>query len=333
MRILSTGGAGYVGSFCHRRFLAAGHSGAVLDDLSEGNPDAVPGGDIEQVDLRDTEAVARVLHEQRIDAVAHFASLISVPASISDPAAYWSVNLEGTLSLLDAMVETGVKRLVVSSTAAVYDHGAPMPLCEDAALSPATPYGASKLATEHVVRDYAHAYGLSTTCLRYFNAAGAEPDGSHGEARRIESHVIPLLMDFALGKRAKFMVFGTDWPTPDGSCIRDFISLHDLATAHIAALERGREGQCAIYNLGTGDGTSVWEVVKAARAVTGLELPVEEAPRRPGDPAVLVADSTKARSELGWQPARSDIGTILRDAWAWHKSHPDGYGTVWMSEA
>lgn len=327
MRILSTGGAGFVGSHCHRRFVAEGHHSVVLDDLSEGNAAAVPGCGIERVDLRDTEGVARVLRDHRIEAVAHFASLISVPASIHDPAAYWSVNFGGTQSLLDAMVETGVKRLVVSSTAAVYDHAAEMPLPEDAPLAPATPYGASKLATEHIVRDYAHAYGLSATCLRYFNAAGATADGSHGESRRVESHVIPLLMDYALGRRPKFMVFGTDWPTADGSCIRDFISLDDLASAHLLALDRGRAGACAFYNLGTGTGTSVWEVVRTARAVTGLPLPVEEAPRRDGDPAVLVADSRRAREELGWVPDRSDIATILRHAWAWHSRHPDGYGT------
>ncbi|MEO1773823.1 MAG: UDP-glucose 4-epimerase GalE [Pseudomonadota bacterium] len=325
MRILCTGGAGYVGSHCYRHFLAAGHEAVVLDDLSEGNTAAVPSGEIERVALADTEGLARVLRDQRIDAVAHFAALISVPASIKEPAAYWAVNAQGTQSLLDAMVSVGVDNIVVSSTAAVYDHDAPMPLSETSSLAPATPYGASKLATEHLVRDYAAAYGLRGTCLRYFNAAGAEPDGSHGECRRIESHVVPLLMMYALGQRDKFMVFGTDWPTPDGSCIRDFVALQDLASAHLLALEKAKPGQCGIYNLGTGEGTSVWEVVKAAREITGLALPVEEAPRRPGDPAVLVADSRRAREDLGWVPAHSTIRSILSNAWAWHSGQPKGY--------
>jgi UDP-glucose 4-epimerase len=265
MKILATGGAGYVGSHCVRRFAALGHEVVVLDDLSEGNRGAVA-GPLVVADIRDTEAVARALADHRIEAVAHFAALISVPASIADPRGYWSVNAEGTRSLLDAMVDTGVRRLVVSSTAAVYDHGAEMPLSETSPLAPATPYGTSKLAMEHMVRDYAAAYGLSAAILRYFNAAGAEPDGSHGEARRVESHVVPLLMEFALGLRPAFKVFGTDWDTRDGSCIRDFVALPDLADAHLLALEGAEPGTAEAYNLGTGQGTSVLELLAAAWA-------------------------------------------------------------------
>ncbi|MEM9781769.1 MAG: UDP-glucose 4-epimerase GalE [Pseudomonadota bacterium] len=327
MRILATGGAGYVGSHCLRRFRAAGHEVVALDDLSEGNSDALGGAPLVRADLQDRAALVEAMTAHRIDAVAHFGALISVPASISDPQAYWAVNGEGTRCLLDAMVETGVKRLVVSSTAAVYDHHAPMPLSEASALGPATPYGSSKLAMEYMVRDYAAAYGLSAACLRYFNAAGATPDGGYGEARRIESHVVPLLMEFALGKRPSFKVFGTDWATRDGSCIRDFVHLDDLSDAHLMALDAGQPGRTAVYNLGTGNGTSVLELIAAARQVTGLNLDVEHAPRRPGDPATLVADATAIRRDLGWTPKRSSIQEILADAWAWHKSHPDGYGT------
>ncbi|MGF1551786.1 MAG: UDP-glucose 4-epimerase GalE [Paracoccaceae bacterium] len=328
MHILTTGGAGYVGSHCARAFARAGHRVTVLDDLSEGNEAAVGDLALVRADIRDTRAVARALAESGADAVAHYAALVSVPASIGDPRAYWSVNVAGTQSLLDAMVETGVRRLVVSSTAAVYDHEAAMPLSEDAPTRPATPYGASKLAMEHLVRDYAQAYGLAATALRYFNAVGAEADGSHGEARRVESHVVPLLMEFALGKRRGFKVFGTDWPTPDGSCVRDFVSLDDLASAHVLALEAAEPGSFSIYNLGTGEGTSVLEMVAAAEAVVGRPLGVEAAPRRPGDPPVLVADATRIRETLGWRPERSGIEDVLRAAWAWHGARPDGYAEI-----
>ncbi|MEL6264763.1 MAG: UDP-glucose 4-epimerase GalE [Pseudomonadota bacterium] len=325
MRILATGGAGYVGSHCLRRFRASGHHVVALDDLGEGNAAAVGDAPLVVADIRDSAAVAAAIAEHRIDAVAHFAALASVPASIADPRAYWSVNVAGTQALLDAMVETGVTRLVVSSTAAVYDHEAEMPLSEHARLAPATPYGSSKLAMEHLVRDYATAYGIGATALRYFNAAGAEPDGAHGESRRAESHVVPLLMLFALGKRPAFKVFGTDWPTRDGSCIRDFVSLDDLADAHLMALEAGQPGSFAVYNLGTGTGTSVLEIVAAAERVIGRKLAVEPAPRRPGDPPVLVADSARVREALGWEPRSSGIEEILRAAWAWHSGSPDGY--------
>ncbi|MEM9763668.1 MAG: UDP-glucose 4-epimerase GalE [Pseudomonadota bacterium] len=327
MRILCTGGAGYVGSFCLRHFAAAGHEVVAFDNLSEGNADAVAGaGPLVEGDVRDRAALVAAMRAHRIDAVAHFAALISVPASLSDPASYWSVNAHGSQVLLDAMVEAGVGRLVVSSTAAVYDHAAAMPLSESSALAPATPYGTSKLAMEHVVRDYARAHGLAATALRYFNAAGAEPDGSHGEWRRAESHVVPLLMLFALGKRPAFKVFGTDWETRDGACLRDFVSLQDLAAAHLLALEKAVPGEMGVYNLGTGRGTSVLELVTAAEKVIGRPLGWEAAERRAGDPPVLVADAARAGEVLGWHAQSSSIEAILAAAWAWHSSHPDGYG-------
>ncbi|MEM7529057.1 MAG: UDP-glucose 4-epimerase GalE [Pseudomonadota bacterium] len=326
MRILCTGAAGYLGSFCARRFAEAGHTVVGFDDLSEGNRGAATMESLVVGDIRDRAALVAAMRAHEVDAVAHYAALISVPASISDPRAYWSVNAMGTQSLLDAMVDAGVKRLVVSSTAAVYDHAAEMPLTERAPLGPATPYGASKLAMEHLVRDYARAYGLAATALRYFNAAGAEVDGSHGEWRRVESHVVPLLMFFALGQRPAFKIFGNDWSTPDGTCVRDFISLADLADAHLLALEAGHAGEMAVYNLGTGLGTSVLELVTAAERVIGRPLAWEPAPRREGDPAVLVADPTRIGEALGWRPRASSIEEILRAAWAWHSGHLEGYG-------
>ncbi|MEM6680530.1 MAG: UDP-glucose 4-epimerase GalE [Pseudomonadota bacterium] len=326
MRILCTGGAGYVGSHCLRHFRDAGHSVVALDDLSEGNREAVDGVPLEVADIRDEVAVERILRAHRIEAVVHFAALVSVPGSLAAPEAYWSVNLGGTLALLNAMRAAGVMRIVASSTAAVYDHDAAMPLSEASPLAPATPYGTSKLAMEQAIRDYARAHGMAGTCLRYFNAAGADADGRHGEARLKESHVLPLLMLYALGRREAFRVFGTDWPTPDGSCVRDFVALPDLAAAHLLALEGAVAGEMAVYNLGTGRGTSVLELVAAAERMIGRSLDCAPAPRRPGDPPVLVADASLIKRRLGWAPQASDVEQIVSAAWAWHSRHPAGYG-------
>jgi len=326
MRVLCTGGAGYVGGHCHRAFLAQGCESWVFDDLSEGNREAASPDRLVIGDIRDTEAVARALRELRIDAVAHFAALVSVPEALKEPQGYWSINVEGARSVLDAMAATGVRRLVLSSTAAVYAHDVAMPISEDARLDPATPYGATKLAMEMMARDYAARFGFAATALRYFNACGAETGGAHGEARRAESHVVPLLMESALGRRGPFKVFGDDWPTRDGSCIRDFVSVQDLAQAHRLALLNAAPGALAVYNLGTGSGTSVLELLQAAQQVIGRPIPHERAPRRPGDPPVLVADSARIGAAMGWSPAHSSIETILRDAWAWHSAHPHGYG-------
>lgn len=325
MRILCTGGAGYVGGHCHRAFLASGRQSWAFDDLIEGNREAVSPDRLIVGDIRDAEAVARALRDHRIDAVAHFAALVSVPESLKAPRDYWSVNVEGARAVLDAMVETGVRRLVLSSTAAVYAHDVEMPIREDARLDPATPYGTSKLAMEMMARDYAARYGLAATALRYFNACGAEHDGAHGEARRAESHVIPLMLESALGRRGAFKVFGDDWPTRDGSCVRDFVSVQDLAEAHRLALEGAEAGGLAVYNLGTGTGTSVLELLAAAERVIGRSIPCERAERRPGDPPVLVADSGRIAAALGWRPTRSSIDSIIGAAWAWHSAHPDGY--------
>lgn len=318
MRVLLTGGAGYVGSACFRAFRRQGIEAFVLDDLSEGHAGAVEPDRLDVADLRDTEAVARALRDRAVDHVVHFAAKTSVPQSIRDPSGYWSVNVDGTRSLLEAMRATGVERIVVSSTAAVYAHGLDRPIREDDPTAPATPYGTSKLAVEHLLQGYADAYGLAATALRYFNAAGADEDGAHGEAHRKETHAIPLLIESALGRRGPFAVFGRDWPTPDGSCVRDFVSVQDLARAHLLALGALAPGRTARYNLGTGAGTSVLELLRAAEGLLGRPVPFEDRAPRPGDPAVLVADAGRARRELGWTPDRSSPAAILAAALRWH---------------
>jgi UDP-glucose 4-epimerase len=318
MRILLTGGAGYVGSGCFRAFRRKGLEAFVLDDLSEGHRAAVDPARLDVADLRDTEAVARVLRDRGITHVVHFAAKTSVPDSLRDPSGYWSTNVDGSRSLLEAMRATGVGRIVFSSTAAVYAHGLDRPIRETDPIVPATPYGTSKLAVEHLLEGYACAYGLGATALRYFNASGADPDGAHGEAHRSETHVIPLLIQAALGQRPGFKVFGDAWPTPDGTCIRDFVAIEDLAEAHLLALQQLERGRMERYNLGSGAGTSVRELLAAAGRLAGRAVPhAIEAPR-PGDPAILIADIAEARRSLGWTPRRSGIEEILASAFRWH---------------
>jgi UDP-glucose 4-epimerase len=319
MRVLLTGGAGYVGSACYRAFREQGIEAFVLDNLSEGHAAAVDADRLDVVDLADTDAVAAVLRDRRIDHVVHFAARTSVPESILDPSGYWSTNVDGSRSLLEAMRATRVSRIVFSSTAAVYAHGFDRPIVETDPIAPATPYGTSKLAVEHLLQGYADAYGFGATALRYFNAAGADASGAHGEAHRHETHVIPLLVQTALGQRDVFRIFGSDWPTPDGSCIRDFIAVQDLAAAHLLALQKLETGKMERYNLGSGKGTSVLELLRAAQAVTGGAVAHSKEASRPGDPAMLVADISKAARGLGWQPRHSSPEAILANAWRWHK--------------
>lgn len=325
MRVLLTGGAGYVGGACFRRLRADGVEAFVLDDLSEGHAAAVEPDRLRRADVRDVEAVARVLRDDRVDAVLHFAALTSVPDSIRLAREYWSVNAEGTLALLDAMRMTGVSRIVMSSTAAVYAHGADRPLREEDPLAPATPYGATKLAAEHMLEGFAAAYGFAAAALRYFNASGADADGAHGEAHRKETHVAPLLIQAALGQRAEFLIFGDDWPTPDGTCVRDFVSTDDLAEAHLLALRAARRGAMLRCNLGSGTGASVRSLVGEIEALTGRPVPHRVAERRPGDPAWLLADISQAERALGWRPRSSDLRSILGSALRWHAAHPKGY--------
>ena len=318
MRVLLTGGAGYVGSACFRHLRRLAIEAYVIDDLSEGHAAAVEPDRLDVADLRDTEAVARVLRDRDITHVMHFAARTSVPESVRDPSGYWSTNVDGSRSLLEAMRSVGVGRLVFSSTAAVYAHGLDRPIRETDPIVPATPYGTSKLAVEHLLQGYAEAYGFGGTALRYFNASGADEDGGHGEAHRVETHVIPLLIQTALGQRRSFTVHGDGWPTPDGTCVRDFVSVRDLAEAHLLALRRVEPGRFSRYNLGSGQGTSVRELLDACGRIAGRRIPHEVSAPRTGDPAVLVADVGLARAELGWSPGSSGIDRILASAWAWH---------------
>jgi UDP-glucose 4-epimerase len=311
VKLLVTGGAGYVGSVCAAHLVDAGHDVVVLDDLSTGHKDAVPdGARLVEADLAD--AADDVLGEG-FDGVLHFAAKSLVGESVQRPELYWNGNVVTTFQLLEAMRRHGTPRLVFSSTAATYGEPEQVPIREDAPTRPTNPYGASKLAIDHAIASYAVAYGLAAVSLRYFNVAGAH--GRFGERHAVETHLIPLVLQVALGTRDAVQVFGDDWPTPDGTCVRDYIHVDDLADAHLLALQNAQAGRHAIYNLGSGSGFSVREVVEACRAVTGHPIPTLAAPRRAGDPAVLIASSAAAEAELGWRPHRTDIATIVGDAW------------------
>jgi UDP-glucose 4-epimerase len=326
MKTLCTGGAGYVGSACLRFCLANGHDAVAFDNLGEGNRGAVPEGRLFEGNILDREALVQVMRAERIEAVMHFAALASVPNSIGDPERYYRVNVLGTQNVLDAMVETGVERLVFSSTAATYDHDNALPLSEDARLAPAVPYGRTKLCAEWLIRDYARAYGLGCSVLRYFNASGADADGRHGEDHRHESHLVPLVLSAAARGREPVKVYGGDWDTRDGTCVRDYVHVEDLARAHQLCLESGEAGTSRVYNLGTGTGVTVLEVIRACEEVVGRRIAADVAPRRPGDPAALVASPARIKAELGWSPRYRDITSIVETAWRWHSSHPRGYG-------
>lgn len=312
MRLLVTGGAGYVGSVCATVLLERGHDVVVVDNLSTGNADAVPvGAEFVEGDVADV--AERVLGGGNFDGVLHFAAQSLVGESVEEPAKYWQGNVVTTLTLLEAMREAGTPKLVFSSTAATYGEPDSTPITEDDPTRPTNPYGATKLAIDHAITSYANAYGLAATSLRYFNVAGAYRGA--GENRVVETHLIPLVLQVALGQREKISVFGTDWPTPDGTAVRDYIHVLDLADAHLLALDHATAGTHSVYNLGSGAGFSVREVISACRRVTGLPITSEDAPRRAGDPAVLVASSDRAIADLGWQPKRTDLDVIVADAW------------------
>jgi UDP-glucose 4-epimerase len=325
MRLLLTGGAGYVGSACLRYLLQHGHDPIAFDNLSEGNREAVPDERLLVGDITDAAGLDQAFDGRRIDAVMHFAAVASVPDSIADPDGYWRINLSGTKAVLDAMRRHGVRRIVFSSTAATYGVDGEMPLTEASDQRPVTPYGTTKLACEWLIHDYARAYGFGYTHFRYFNASGADEDGRHGEDRRVESHLIPLALQTALGRRATLQIFGRDWPTRDGTCIRDYVHVEDLAQAHRLAVETLEPGMARAYCLGSGTGTSVLEVLAACERATGRRINAEMAPPRPGDPAVLVASPDRVTRELGWSPRLGRIDDIVRTAWHWHRAHPDGY--------
>ena len=325
MIILVTGGAGYVGSHASRMLAAAGHEVWVYDNLSLGHREAVAEGRLIEGDLHDGELIEQILGEKSIDAVMHFAALTQVGESVSDPASYYNNNVLGAFSLLEAMRRAGVKRFIFSSTTATYGEPETIPITEKEPQQPINPYGFTKLVIEKVLADYASAYGLAYAALRYFNAAGAHPDGDLGEDHDPETHLIPIVLQVALGQRDQITIFGSDYPTPDGTCVRDYVHVDDLAQAHLAALDRLQEGEGLRLNLGTGHGNSVREIVEASRRVTGCEIPVVEGERRPGDPPILVADASLARQVLDWEPRYTDIEQIIQTAWNWHRSHPHGY--------
>lgn len=327
MRVLVTGGAGYIGSHAVRLLERAGNDVWVYDNLSLGHRAAVPSGRLIEGELVDRARLIEVLSAHKIEAVMHFAAFAAVGESVVDPAKYYQNNVVSSLNLLEAMRASRVTRIVFSSTTATYGVPARIPITEQEPQEPINPYGFSKLVVEHALADYASAYGLAYAALRYFNAAGATPDGDLGEDHTPETHLIPLVLEVALGKRSEINVFGDDYPTPDGTCIRDYIHVDDLGAAHVLALARLEAGKGLQLNLGTGKGNSVREVIEACRKVTGHAIPTKIGPRRPGDPPELVADSSLAQRVLNWRPQYTDIESIVHTAWKWHSSHPQGYAS------
>jgi len=318
-----TGGAGYIGSIVARQLLGEGHGVTVLDNLERGHREAVPeNAKLVVADLLDREAVDAAM-SAGFDGAMHFAALALVSESVSHPERYYLTNVVGTLNLLEAMVAAGVPRLVFSSTCAVYGQPDEVPIAETAAPRPVNAYGASKLAVDLMIRDFCTASGLGAVSLRYFNVAGAS--GGLGEDHDPETHLIPNVLRVALGQAPAAQIYGTDYPTPDGTAVRDYIHVEDLATAHLLALDGARAAEHRVFNLGNGNGFSVREVVAAARAVTGREIGTNEAPRRPGDPPMLVASSDRIRSELGWEPRKPALEEMVADAWAFAQAHPNGY--------
>lgn len=323
MKLLVTGGAGYVGSVVASQLVEAGHETVVLDDLSKGHEDAVPGGArLVRGSLLD-EGFVRETLAGGFDGVLHFAALSLVAESVEQPERYYRNNVGGALNLLEAMGEAGVGRLVFSSTAAVYGEPEEVPIPETAATRPTNPYGSSKLAVDRLIGHVAGARGLAATSLRYFNVAGAS--GRYGEDHHPETHLIPIVLQAAAGTRESVKIFGSDYPTRDGTAVRDYIHIEDLGRAHLLALEASEPGEHRVYNLGSGSGFSVLEVVEAARGVTGVDIRAEGAPRRAGDPPELVASSEAIRADLGWRPEKPTLEAMISDAWAWMQEHPGGY--------
>jgi len=326
MAILVCGGAGYIGSHMVAHLLENNQDVIILDNLQKGHEDSLLGGKLYIGDLRDTSFLEKVFSENTIEAVIDFAADSLVGESVENPLKYFDNNIGSTIKLLEAMKNHNVKHIVFSSTAATYGEPENIPIQEEDKTCPTNPYGESKLAVEKILKWCDNAYGITYTCLRYFNAAGAHINGQIGEDHRPESHLIPLILQVALGQREKIMLFGDDYNTPDGTCVRDYIHISDLAEAHLLALKRLQKGgDSKTYNLGNGKGFSVKEVIEATRKVTGMEIKAEIAPRRAGDPAILIASSEKAIKELGWKPKYNSLETIIETAWNWHKNHPKGY--------
>ncbi|SEO14890.1 UDP-glucose 4-epimerase GalE [Paenibacillus sp. OV219] len=326
MAVLVTGGAGYIGSHAVAALLERGEDIVIVDNLQQGHRDAVLGGKLYVGDLRDGEFLDTVFGENSIDAVIHFAANSLVGESMKDPGKYYHNNVYGTLCLLEKMNQYGVKKIVFSSTAATYGEPENVPIHEHDRTLPTNTYGETKLAMEKMMKWFDVASGIKYVSLRYFNAAGAHASGKIGEDHNPETHLVPIILQTALGQRSHISIFGDDYPTEDGTCIRDYIHVSDLADAHVLAVDRLRGGgDSAIYNLGNGTGFSVKQVIDIARQVTGRDIPAVIEARRAGDPAVLVASSDRARSELGWKPSRNKLEDIIGSAWAWHQANPTGY--------
>lgn len=326
MKVLVTGGAGYIGSITVEKLLDRGDEVTVIDNLTTGHSGALfTEAEFHNIDLKDTEDLIKIFKEKSYDAVVHFAASSLVGESVSDPEIYMKNNVGGTLSLLSALKASGINKIVFSSTAATYGEPKSVPITENSDTIPTNPYGLTKLFMEQAMRTYDTAYGLKSVCLRYFNAAGATL--LRGEHHKCETHLIPLVLQVAQGKRPHISVFGEDYGTPDGTCIRDYIHVEDLAAAHLAALDYlYKGGESTVCNLGNGEGYSVNEVIETCRKVTGQTITAVQAERRAGDPARLIASSEKAREILGWIPKKPKLETIVQDAWNWHSKNPNGYG-------
>ena len=319
--ILVTGGAGYIGSHCCKELSKKGFQPVTIDNLVYGHEDFVKWGEFFKGDVGDPAPLKKCLDQHKIDAVMHFAAYAYVGESVEDPVKYYENNLRNTIQLLHAVLDHKIKYFVFSSTCATYGHPQKTPIDEDHPQNPINPYGKTKRMIEEIMQDYQNAYGLKYISLRYFNAAGADPDAEVGEDHDPETHLIPLVLDAAIGKRKDIKVFGTDYETPDGTCIRDYIHVTDLAQAHILALQQLMDGADSnAYNLGNGQGFSVLEIIERARKITGKNITVENSDRRPGDPPVLIASNEKAVKELGWKPQYADIDDIIGTAWRWHKT-------------
>lgn len=326
MNVLVTGGAGYIGSHTVYELLRLNHQVVVLDNLSTGHRLALPDVAFVQGDISEKNTVIEAIRDHNVDAVVHFAASSLVGESMQLPALYYRNNVSGTLSLLEAIAETGINKIVFSSTAAVYGEPDKWPITEDMPNLPTNVYGRTKLVIEGMLSDFSRAYGLTYVSLRYFNAAGALAGGAIGEDHTPETHLIPLILKTALGQREAIDVYGTDYLTPDGTCIRDYIHVTDLANAHVLALDHlSQEETARIYNLGSEAGFSVREVIDKVKAITSKEFVVRETDRRTGDPAILVASAAKIKNELGWKPRYSDLDTIIKSAWDWHRKNPHGF--------
>ncbi|MBC7119153.1 MAG: UDP-glucose 4-epimerase GalE [Methanobacteriaceae archaeon] len=317
--IFIVGGAGYIGSHVNKFLSNKGYKTLIFDNLSKGHAEFVKWGEFIKGDLKDRRLLDRIFREYDISAVMHFAALTDVRESIQDPGSYYKNNVKNTLNLLEAMQKSNVKNFIFSSTCAVYGNPIKVPITEDHPCNPISPYGRSKLMIEKILEDYSNAYDFNYVSLRYFNAAGADPQTEIGEWHKPETHLIPIILDVAIGKRENVQIFGTDYPTPDGTCIRDYIHVMDLADAHYRALKFLEEDKSGIFNLGNGDGFSVREIIETCREVTGKKIPAIESQRRPGDPPRLIGSSKKARKVLGWKPEFTSIKSIIETAWEWHQ--------------